>query len=320
MRIQLRPATPADRPALLDLFRAAFEASADAADWAWKYDANPNPGVSALALLGDRIVGFYGGFGTRYRGAEGNLPGVSAVDVMTHPDARALSHRTLFSELGEAYCRFNLEAGVPFYFGFPHERHRVLGERLLGYRSAGPAGEWTRPHSAPPLLGRLRRRLLRVSTGDALSPAHAALAETLHARPGWRTDRSLETLSWRLARPGARYRVHELNDARGRSSGYAVVRTVGERALAVDLQLADEESAALADLVDAVSEVERGRGTTCLVVRAPREARLGARLLDMGFSRAASDTHFEVRPLDPAFDLARAAPAFDYRFLDHDIF
>ena len=209
---------------------------------------------------------------------------------------------------------------MPFYFGFPHERHRVLGERLLGYRSAGPVGEWTRPLSAPPLLARLRRRLLRVSTGDALSPAHDALAEVLHARPGWRPDRSLETLSWRLARPGARYRVHELRDTRGRSSGYAVVRTVGERALVVDLQLADEESAALADLVAAVSETERGAGAACLVVRAPRDLRLGARLLELGFSQAASDTHFEVRPLDPAFDLAHAAAAFDYRFLDHDIF
>jgi hypothetical protein len=40
----------------------------------------------------------------------------------------------------------------------------------------------------------------------------------------------------------------------------------------------------------------------------------------MGFTRAATDTHFEVRPLDAAFDLARAAATFDYRFLDHDIF
>jgi len=320
VRIHVRPATPADRPALLDLFRSAFGAEADAADWAWKYDANPNPGISALAFDGDRPVGFYGAFGTRYRGALGNRPGASAVDVMTHPAARALGHRALFQEMGEAFCRFNLEAGVPFYFGFPHERARVLGERLLGYRSAGAVGEWTRPLSAPPLLRRLRRRLLRVSTGNAFSPAHHALAEALHARPGWRTDRSLTTLNWRLGRPGARYRVHELRDARGRSRGYAVIRAVNERALAVDLQLADEESGALADLVDAVSEAERGAGTASLVVRAPQAARLGARLEELGFERAASDTHFEVRPLDNAFDLERDASAFDYRFLDHDIF
>ena len=63
--------------------------------------------------IGDRIVGFYGGFGTRYRGAEGNLPGVSAVDVMTHPDARALSHRALFHGARRSLLPLQSRGGRP---------------------------------------------------------------------------------------------------------------------------------------------------------------------------------------------------------------
>jgi hypothetical protein len=73
--------------------------------------------------------------------------------------------------------------------------------------------------------------------GAALSPAHDALAEALHARPGWRTDRSRATLGWRLSpHAAARYLVVELLDPGGASRGYAVLRALEERALLLDLQ------------------------------------------------------------------------------------
>lgn len=321
MTIDVRPATPADRTQLLALFRAAFGGEASADEWAWKYDRNPNPGVSAIAVADGEAVGFYGAFGTRYRGASGDFPGVSAVDVMTDPAARTLGRRALFQKLGEGYCRLNLEAGVPFYFGFPHERHRVLGERLLGYRSVEPAGEWTRPLGAPGFLRRLRTRLRTQRASAGLSDGHAALAEALHARPGWRTDRSRRALDWRFSRPGAAYLVRELPGPRAASRGYAAVRIVGDRALLVDLQVADETSGAVFDLLDDVAEALRGSSAARLVLRASRASRLAGRLeAEGGFAPVAADCHFEVRPLDEAFDLASASRAFDYRFLDHDVF
>lgn len=320
MATEVRPALPSDRPALLAVFRAAFGSEASKADWAWKYDANPHPSVSAVAVVDGRIAGFFGGLGTRYRGAGRDVPGVSAVDVMTDPSVRRMGRRAVFRDLGEAYFRLNGEAGAPFVFGFPNERHRTLGEALLGYRAVEPTGEWTRPLAPPGPFRRLKTRLRR-RAGSALSPGHASLAEALHARPGWRTDRSQRTLEWRFSRPGVPYLVRELPGPRGASRGYAAVRVVGDRALLVDLEVADEESGAVFDLLDDVAEAVGGTGAARLALRAARSSRLAQRLAsEGGFSPSATDCCFEVRPLDPAFDLDGASRSFDYRYLDHDVF
>ncbi|MEO8585920.1 MAG: GNAT family N-acetyltransferase [Acidobacteriota bacterium] len=321
MSVSVRPAEEADRPALFALFSVAFSSPADPAEWAWKYDGNPNPSVSVVAEEGGRIVGFFGGFGTRYRGAEGDLPGVAGVDVMTDPSARTLGRRTLFQQLGLEFFRVNGVRGVPFGFGFPNERHRLAAEKTIGYRPVEPARQWTRALTAPSLIGRLRRRFLKVRAGEAFSAAHDALAEVLHARAGWRTDRSQKTMNWRFAaRPNVSYAVHELVDARGRSRACAVLRIAGERGLLVDLQAADEDSGAVGDLLVAVGESLPRTTATQLVLRAGTASRLAARAAELGFVPAPTDTYFEVRPFTPAFDLERAAPAFDYRFVDHEIF
>ena len=276
MATAVRAAAPADRPELLALFRTAFGAPTAADEWVWKYDRNPNAAAAAVAVVDGKIAGFYGGFGTRYRGAEGDRPGVSAVDVMTDPAARRLGRHAVFQDLGDAYCRLNLEAGAPFYFGFPHERHRVLGERLMGYRPVEPAGEWTRPLGAPGFWRALRSRLRRRRASEGLVAGHDALAEALHARPGWRSDRSRAALDWRFSRPGALYRVFVQAGPGGGSDAYAAVRVVGDRALLVDLQAADEGSGAVVDLLDDVSEALRSSGASHLALRAARSSPLAA--------------------------------------------
>jgi hypothetical protein len=315
-----RAAAPADRPALLRLFSAAFGETADRAVWAWKYDEGPHRAPSAVALDAGRIVGFYGGWATRYRGAGGDVPGAAAVDVMTDPAARALGGG-LFAGLAAAFSDLCREAGMPFYFGFPHERHRHVGERKAGYASVEAAGQWSRPLDRRKLVGPVRRRLLRACVGDRLSAGHDALAEALHARPGWRTDRSRVTLAWRFApHAGVSYRLVEVLDRRDASRGYAAVRIVGERALLVDFQVRDEESGDVGDLLEAVRAGLQGEAVR-LELRAPSRSRLGARLADeFGFLPEASDCHFEIRPLDPAFDALAAGRVFDYRFSDHEIF
>ena len=322
MSFAFRAAAPADRPALFRLFAAAFGQPADPAMWAWKYDADPHPATSVVGLLEDEIVGFFGGVGTRYRGAGGDLPGVAAADVMTHPLHRRLGRTSLFVAMGLEFFRRAAGAGAPFVFGFPNERHRRTGERSLDYLSIEPAAEWVRPLGGPSLLGRLRRRFLRARAVDRLSPSHDALAEALHARPGWRSDRSRKTLEWRFAtHAGAAYPLVELLDRRGASRGYAAVRVAGERALLADLQLRDEDAGDVADLLDAAIASLAGTAARSVVLRAPSWSRLARRAeAEFGFVRAASDCHFEIRPLDPAFDAPAAGRAFDYRFLDHEIF
>ncbi len=320
MPVEVRPATPADRPALLALFREAFGAEASPEDWAWKYDRCPHAAVSVGAFDRGKAIGFFGGLGTRYRGREGDLPGLAAVDVMTAPSSRALGRSTLFQRVGSEFFERNGAAGAPFVLGFPNHRHRRVGESTLGYLSVEPAAEWTRPIGRLGLLKRLRRRRLRHRRGSAVSVAHDALAEALHARPGWRTDRSRTTLDWRFARPGVSYDVHELLDGRGHSTAYAALRTVADRALLVDLQAADEGGGAVADLLDAIEETLGRTAARTLVLRAGSASGLAARAAELGFVGADTDTHFTVRPFHPAFGVARAAAVFDYRFLDHDVF
>jgi hypothetical protein len=320
--VVFRQAQPKDRPAIFRLFRAAFVSDPDPAVWEWKYDRNPNPAPAAVAFDGERALAYYGGCGTWYRGAAGEFPGASAVDVMTDPEARALGHRSLFRGVGEEFCRLCREAGIPFYFGFPNDRARIIGERTLGYLSVEPAALWVKPISQLSLLARLRRRFLHARVGECLSGAHDALADVLHARPGWRTDRSRTTLEWRFApHGGAAYRIVELLGPRGASRGYAVLRLAGDRALLVDLQLRIESSGDVGDLLEAVCGALEGTSAVRLELRAPSHSPLAARLAgEFGFAAAPSDCHFEIRPLDPAFDALSAGRAFDYRFADHEIF
>jgi hypothetical protein len=318
----IRPAETADRPALFELFSAAFRSPADAAAWGWKYDLNPHRAQSAVALLEGRIVGHYGGFGTRYVGAGRDLPGVSASDVMTDPGARTLGRRALFATLVEGFCRLSADAGMPFGFGFPNERHRLAGEKTVGYRPVETVTEWVRPLCAPTIRTRLRRRLLRLIRDEGFGSSHESLAELLRSRPGWRTDRSRRTLEWRFrSRPGVNYLTWQLLDRRGRSRAYAVVRLLGERAILADLQAAEERSGDLVDLLDAVSADLPATGATMLELRAASRSVLAERARsELGFSPRPSDTTFEVRAFDPALDLDAAGRAFDYRFCDHEIF
>ena len=320
MPFAFRAASSADRPALLRLFEAAFSHPADPAVWEWKYARNPHPSPSVVALFDGEVVGYFGGVGTRYRGAGGDLAGVAAADVMTHPARRRLGRQSLFVDLGLEFFRAAAATGAPFVFGFPNERHRRTGEKSLGYVSIEPARHWQRPLGRS-LLGRLRSRFLRASVGLRVTKAHDSLAEAIHARPGWRSDRSRATLDWRFApHAGAAYRVVELVDRSGASRGYAAVRCAGDRALLADLQVRDESSGDVGDLLEAVLESLEG-GMDRLELRAASSSRLAGRLeAEFGFRPSPSDCHFEVRPLDPAFETTAAGRAFDYRFADHEIF
>jgi hypothetical protein len=156
---------------------------------------------------------------------------------------------------------------------------------------------------------------------EDVSSGHDVLAEALHTRAGWRPDRSRAVVSWRFAkRPGFEYRIHEAVDRRGASQGFCVVRVIGERAVVADLQLLDESSGLLADLLRSATE-GLGAGVTNVAVRCPQTGWLTRRLVsELGFAPEESDCHLEVRPLAPSFDLERAAPLFDYRYADHEIF
>ena len=125
----------------------------------------------------------------------------------------------------------------------------------------------------------------------------------------------------RFSRPGFSYRVFQLLDLRARVRGVAVTTVREGRALVLELQVGDESSSDLPDLVGAVHEALHGTPVERLFVRSPREGVVARRLTaELGFAAEPSDTVLLVRPFDPGFDLMAAGRAFDYRFLDHDVF
>jgi len=313
-----RELSAADLPELSRVFREAFSADLSVREWSWKYFDAPLPGASFVAVVDGRPEGFFGAWGTRYRGADGNLPGVAAVDVMTSRSARALGRQGAFRALASTFFARNGARGSPFVFGFPNDRHRKTGEKLLEYVEVERCGEWERPPGRLPRGPRLFRRAVREARfGDA----HEPLAEALHGRAGWRSDRSARLLDWRFAsRPGVDYRAVQLLDLRGRSRGYAVLRRDGGLLRFVDLQVRDEGSGDLPDLLGAVADDPSLDGAAWRI-RAPRRGLLAARLVDeLGFAPCESDCSFTVRRLRDDFDVAEAAGSFDYRFADHDIF
>lgn len=321
MAIEFRPAGKSDRAAILELFEVAFKAPANAADLAWKYDDDPHPALSALAIEDGRALGFIGALGTRYRGEAMDQRGNTVVDVMTRPDSRALGRAGMFKRLGELFRRINAEAGTLFDFGFPNERARKIEERLFGCVLAEPCAERGRRLDAPPLLGRLRRRLLKVREEEPFGRAHEPLAEILHARPGWRTDRSVRTLAWRFSRPGFAYRTFQLLDWRGTSRGYAVVAIREGRAALVDLQVASEADGTLVDLLAAVQERLGAVAADRMVLRSPQRGLLASRLEgELAFVPETSDTVLLMHPIADGYDFLAPGSTFDYRFADHDVF
>lgn len=318
MELLFRELVPSDLPQLSRVFREAFGGELSAPEWNWKYGECPFRGASLVAVVDERPEGFFGAWATRFRGAQGDLPGVAAVDVMTSRAARALGRHGVFVELASTFFERNGALGAPFVFGFPNDRHRRTGERLLSYVEVERCGEWERLGPGP-----LRRRLFRRTVRAARFGApHESLAEALHGRAGWRTDRSSRTLNWRFFdRPGIDYDVVQLLGLSGRSRGYAVVRREGPVGRIVDLQVRDEGGGDLPDLLGAVAESGPATGVERWIVRAPQRGLLAARLVgELRFTVQASDCSFTVRRLRDGFGVEEAARAFDYRFADHDVF
>src|SRR5512140_4102 len=198
MTLQIRRAEKSDRPALFRLFGEVFGSPPTPAEWEWKYDRNPSVAASVAVFDDGEALGYVGGFATRFVGGGAALPGTSGVDVMTAPAARRLGRHGIYRDMGTRFVEENRALGIPFYFGFPNDRHRLAGERLLGFRTVERAGQWIRPAGRTRRRGALRGWLRPVRAIEAFGPSHEPLADLLESRAGLATDRSRKALNWRF--------------------------------------------------------------------------------------------------------------------------
>lgn len=254
--LELRLATPADRPAIVPLLAAALGREDDPRFeqlYAWKHEENAfGPSPTWVAVDGDRLAGirafmrweFVGPGGSRSVGTPGGSPSrgttgarlraVRAVDTATHPDYQGRGIFTRLTRLGLGELAGDEAPGpVDFVFNTPNDQSRP-GYLKMEWQQVGRLPVSVRPRG----LGALRRMATaRVPAERWSEPSTAGLAaaevledaapiaELLDGLPpaaALQTARSVEFLRWRYATPLLHYRA--VVARRGPAAGLAIFR------------------------------------------------------------------------------------------------
>ncbi len=145
--VEIRGFREKDEEAIRSLFSLCFGKELSHEEWAWKYGGSPWGGTASVAVDGGEIIAHYGGLKMRFLFRGKTFEAFQPCDVMTHPKyrARIFSKRGAMVRAGEHFYSTN---PMDFAFGFPSERHAVLGTRQLGYTEHGYVTVMTRKISS----------------------------------------------------------------------------------------------------------------------------------------------------------------------------
>jgi len=256
----IRPYHAGDEAAINDAFNAVFGADRALAEWAWKFQGEPEGRwiMVAVAPHGE-VLAQYAAVPARFKVDDRVVRAGQLVDVFTRREARrGLATGRLFLE---TVRRFFVDFGAPdrlaVQYGFPGERHLRLGVGHLGYGEMPlqPVGYWVRP---------ARRRGSAFTGHRVRSGLDRAAADDLwrRAAPRYRVG-VVRDAAWLLrrftGRPGVEYQ-HLSAWRRGRVHAWAVVR-VRETAVAwAELVWDGEDPGALAALDRAIAGRARAAG------------------------------------------------------------
>ncbi len=235
--VQVRPAEPADRGAVIDLLSASLGWVPDdlsARYFAWKHEDNPaGPSPAWVATTDDRIVGFRTFLRWRLEQPGGpDLRAVRAVDTATHP---AAAGQGIFRRLTLHALEQVRAEGVDLVFNTPNASSRP-GYLSMGWSDVGRLPASVRPAGplAPVRMARARVPAERWSSPcTAGHPAAelladdgvAGLLEALAPASRIRTARTVDHLRWRYGFERLAYRAIALHDDPAR--GLAVFRVRG---------------------------------------------------------------------------------------------
>ena len=246
--IEIRAATPSDRPAVLGLLAASLGVSVDdryEAFFNWKHEQNPfGPSPAWVAVDGDEIVGFRTFMRWEHRALTGEvLPAVRAVDTATRPShqGRGIFRRLTLQALDDLRAH-----GVAFVFNTPNDQSRP-GYLKMGWRQVGRLAAAVRVRS-PASTARLARARVPADRWSVAAPgghpapdvlADPGLVDLLASAPpptGLGTHRTPEYLRWRYGFGPLAYRAVVLEgDVR---AGLAVFR-LRRRVPALECALCD---------------------------------------------------------------------------------
>lgn len=227
----IRPTEEGDLPSLSELYRERFGHPLTVEEWRWKYRQLPGEAVSLVALdAAGGVVAHAGALKlpARWRSGEGGI--WQLTDFLGR--ARGSGLRAPLVATGQELLRNLPRSGdAPWIFGFPSQRHFLLGEKVFGYGPLTTFQELEGDLYAPAAL-------------VAGSPVAVEVSDRcdLWAEEVWRACqvsgilRTADFLNWRYwARPGRYYRFYRLRGPGG--DGLAVFAFIGAEARAAELWL-----------------------------------------------------------------------------------
>jgi hypothetical protein len=134
--MEIREFNEEDEGAIRNLFALCFGKELSYEKWAWKYKGSPWGSTAVVAANKDSIIAHYGGLRMKFYFKDKTFDVFQPCDVMTHPKyrARIFSKRGAMVRAGEHFYEAN---PMDFAFGFPSERHAILGTKQLGYTKHG---------------------------------------------------------------------------------------------------------------------------------------------------------------------------------------
>lgn len=297
----IRRSRPEDVPLLSALFREAFGHERSEAIWQWKYFGERDS-VGYVCEADGRIVAHCGGLPVRFRDGGRELRAFQSVDFMSSAaHAGGLAGGGVFvrtvRRMFEEHCG---PSKAQLVYGFPGERHRLVGERLLGYRPLEPVQEI-----------RIESRAASESL-QPLSEEAFPLFTRLHPFLG--TVRDEEYLRWRyLNHPSHRYLVLPVSGSWPfRRRFAALVRDLDEYILMMEIGSIGSQK----DAMRLLGSLEKlGKPVKAWL---PPQSSLALFLANAGVKATQRDHWFEYR-----FFIERSAPMpgeFYYTAGDYDVF
>lgn len=193
--MEIREYNDKDEEAIRSLFALCFGKELSREEWVWKYKGSPWGGTASVAVDGGEIIAHYGGLKMKFTFRGKTFEVFQPCDVMTHPKfrARIFSKRGAMVKAGE---HFYSTHPMDFAFGFPSERHAVLGTRQLGYTEHGYVTVMSRRVSPSP---RVFHPLAKIETGwDSVQGEEVdALWEEARDESGLSIEKKSRYIFWR---------------------------------------------------------------------------------------------------------------------------
>jgi hypothetical protein len=224
----IRPAGPSDAAGIRRLHARVFGIAMPEAEWAWKFDWNPDGRFGVVAVAAGEIVGNYAGWGMRFQiGGQPTLA-YAIGDVATDPDARVLGGlRGVYRAMVEPFYAA-LQGKVPICFGFPNERALAISNRIAGTKTVVPIRYVVADCAAFPAPPKA------AGSGDFVDESFDPLWETASRFLTHAAVRDRSRVNWRFhARPNRYYRMVWWKEA-DRQRGWAALSVTGEEALIAD--------------------------------------------------------------------------------------